>query len=103
MALINIYKYIQYSASNIDIFFICVDSESVLYALQNWDYKIRRDIFHEAKYLKHCIMSRGIGIEFCWIPSHCGLCWNEISDELAKQGAMKSMSQIYNQPTTFVS
>ena len=40
-------------------------------------------------YLIHCIMYKGIEIEFCWIPSHCGLYWNEISDKLAKQGAMK--------------
>ena len=33
-------------------------------------------------------------IEFCWVPSHCGLYWNEISDKLAKQGAMKNMSEI---------
>ena len=26
--------------------------------------------------------------------SHCGLYWNEISDKLAKQGAMKNMSEI---------
>ena len=39
-------------------------------------------------------MYRGIGIEFCWVPSHCGLYWNEISDKLAKQGAMKNMSEI---------
>ena len=42
-------------------------------------------------------MSRGIGIEFCWIPSHCDLYWNEMSDKLAKQGAVKNMSEIsYN-------
>ena len=42
-------------------------------------------------------MSRGTGIEFCWVPSHCGLYWNEISDKLAKQGATKNMSEIsYN-------
>ena len=39
-------------------------------------------------------MYKGIGIEFCWIPSHCGLYSNEISDKLAKQGAMKNMSEI---------
>ena len=39
-------------------------------------------------------MYKGIGIEFCWVPSHCGLYWNEISDKLAKQGAMKNMSEI---------
>ena len=58
---------------------------------------MRRDIIYEIKYLIHCIMSRGIGIEFCWIPSHCGLYWNEISDKLPKQVAMKNMSEIsYN-------
>ena len=58
---------------------------------------MRRNIVYEVKYLIHCFMSRGIGIEFCWIPSHCGLYWNEMSDKLAKQGAMKNMSEIsYN-------
>ena len=41
---------------------------------------MRRDTVHEVKYLIYCIMSRGIGIEFCWAPFHCGLYWNEISD-----------------------
>ena len=39
-------------------------------------------------------MYRGIGIAFCWVPSHCGFYWNEVSDKLAKQGAMKNMSEI---------
>ena len=55
---------------------------------------MRGDIFYEVKYLIHCIMYKGIGIEFCWVPSHFGLYWNEISDKLAKQGAMKNMSEI---------
>ena len=38
-------------------------------------------------------MYRGIGIEFCWVLSHCGLYWNEVSDKLAKQGAMEVMSE----------
>ena len=50
---------------------------------------MRRDIVYEVKYLIRCIMSRGIGIAFCLVPSHCGLYWNEISDKLAKQGEMK--------------
>ena len=54
---------------------------------------MRGDILYEVKYLIHCIMYRDIGIEFCWVPSHCGLYWNEISDKLAKQGAMKNMSE----------
>ena len=75
-------------------FWIRVDSKSVLYALKNWDCKMRGDILYEVKYLIHCIMYRGIGIEFCWVPSHCGLYWNEMSDKLAKEGAMKNMSEI---------
>ena len=39
-------------------------------------------------------MYKGFGIEFCWVPSYCALYCNEISDELAKQGAMKNMSEI---------
>ena len=84
----------QYSVSIIFLFFlflICVDSKSVLYALTNWDCKMRGDIFYEVKYLIHCIMYRGIGIEFCWVQSHCGFYWNETSDKLAKQVAMKNM------------
>ena len=58
---------------------------------------MRGDIFYEAKYLTHCIMYRGIETELRWVPSHCGLYWNEVSDKLAKQGAMKTMSEIsYN-------
>ena len=72
-------------------FVICVDSKSVLCALKNWNCKMRGDIFYEVKYLIYCIMYKGIGIEFCWVSSHCGLDWNEISDKLAKQGAMKNI------------
>ena len=45
-------------------FVICVDSKSVLCALNNWNCKMRGDIFYEVKYLIHCIMYKGIGIEF---------------------------------------
>ena len=38
---------------------------------------MRTDIFYEVMYFMHCTMSRGIGIQFCWVPSHCGLYWNE--------------------------
>ena len=83
----------QYSVSNINLL-ICVDSKSVLCALKNWNCKMRWDIFYEVKYLIHCIMYKSTGIEFCWVPCHCGLYWNEIADKLAKQGAMKNMSEI---------
>ena len=73
-------------------FVICVDLKSVLCALKNWNCKIRGDIFYEVKYLIHCIMYKGIGNEFYWVPFHCGLYRNEISDKLDKQCAMKNMS-----------
>ena len=58
---------------------------------------MRRDIINEIKYLIRCIISKVVGIEFCWVPSHCGLYWNEILDKSAKQGATKNMSEIsYN-------
>ena len=50
---------------------------------------------YEIRCLMHCILSRGTGIECCWVPSHCGLHWNEISGRLTKQGAIKKkVSQI---------
>ena len=73
--------------------FICVDSKLVLYALENWDCKMRGNILYEVKYLIHCIMYKGFGIEFCWVPSHCGHYWNEMPDQLAKQCVMKNMSE----------
>ena len=36
-------------------------------------------------------MYRGIGIEF--LGGRCGLYWNEMSDNLAKHGAMKNTSE----------
>ena len=59
------------------------------------------DIFYEIKYLIHCIMYRDIGIAFCWVPSHCGHYWNEISEKLAKQGAMKKCLKYH--PITYYS
>ena len=50
---------------------------------------MRRDIVYEVKYLIHCIMYKGIGIEFYWVPSHCGLYWNEISDKLEFNSLLK--------------
>ena len=73
-------------------FLICVDSKSVLYALQNWDCKVRKDIVYEVKYLIHYIMSRGIGIEFCWVPSYWGIYWNEIWGKLAEHGTVTLVS-----------
>ena len=47
------------------------------------------DVVYEVRSLMPCILSRGTGIGCCWVPSHCGLHWNDISDTLTKQGAIK--------------
>ena len=72
----------------------CVDSVSVLRALNNWNSRVRRDLIFEIKHLIHCISSKSIGINFCWVPSHCGFYWNEVADNLAKQGALRSEKSI---------
>jgi hypothetical protein len=36
----------------------------------------------------------GIGITFCWVPSHCGIIGNEMCDRLAKSGALNSVYSI---------
>ena len=74
----------------------CVDSKSVLLAMKHWHCKVRNDIIFEIKFLIHCIMSKGIGVHFCWIPSHCGLHWNELTDHLAKRGASEYNTEILN-------
>jgi ribonuclease HI len=75
---------------------ICVDSISVLKSIQNWNCKIRTEMIFDIKYLIHEIRTAGIGIDFCWVPSHCGIFGNEIADRLAKQGAMKNVNEIEN-------
>ena len=72
---------------------LCVDSKSVLYSLQDWDSKIRKDLLFDIRHMIHYIMSRGTGITFCWVPSHCGIYWNERADKLAKQGAMRQLPE----------
>ena len=51
-------------------------------------------MIYEIKFLIHCIRSKGILLDFSWIPSHCGLYWNESVDSLAKQGASEKHSEL---------
>ena len=53
---------------------------------------MRGNIFYEVKYLYIVSCIGVLGLSF--VLSHCGLYWNEISDKLAKQGAVKNMSDI---------
>jgi hypothetical protein len=34
-------------------------------------------------------MVQGIGVNFCWVPSHCGISSNETADLLARRGALQ--------------
>jgi ribonuclease HI len=68
----------------------CVDSKSVLYALQSWSCKNRSDLIFDIKLLISHISMRGSEISFCWIPSHCNIIYNDVADRLAKCGASNS-------------
>ena len=35
----------------------------------------------------HLLRLRNLGIVLCWVPSHCGIYWNDYVDKLAKRGA----------------
>ena len=86
-AILMALNYINSLSYDIYNILLCVDSKSVLRSLKQTENVIRNDIICEIKHLIHCISSSGVGINFCWVPSHCGLYWNEVSDKLAKDGA----------------
>ena len=86
---------IEHSLSPFCILF-CVDSKSVLHALQNDYSKVRPDIVLEIHHLVHVITINGIGIDFCWVPSHCGLYWNEVVDKLARNAAVDKVEISHN-------
>ena len=49
-------------------------------------------IIYEIKHFVHCLLTKGTGVIFCWIPSHCGLTFNERwADRAAKQEAINNM------------
>ena len=72
---------------------ICVDSKSVLCSLQNWDVHTRKDLIFEIKLMIHSIIARGMSVDFCWIPSHCGIYGNDQADQLAKEGALRKKQE----------
>ena len=76
----------------------CVDSQSVLQSLSSSDPKERSDIIFEIKHYINCLMSNGTIINFCWVPSHCGLRYNEYADYAAKRGANNIDSQFIDVP-----
>ena len=73
---------------------ICVDSQSVLSAIQSSQNKIRPNLIFEIKHHIHCLTLRGSVIQFCWVPSHCGIYGNEWVDRAAKQSAKNNSNCI---------
>ena len=72
-----------------DIFsvLLCVDSKSVLQSLSSSNSKERNELTFEIKHIINTLISRGTLVNFCWVPSHCGILFNDWADKLAKQGA----------------
>ena len=65
----------------------CVDSKSVLYAINSLSLRVRSEMIIEISHLIHLLSIRGSDITFCWIPSHCGFYYNQKVDQAAKNGA----------------
>ena len=69
---------------------ICVDSKSVLMALQSNKNKTRPEMILEINLLANSLLLKGTNLSFCWIPSHCGIFGNDWVDRAAKKGAKNS-------------
>ena len=65
----------------------CVDSKSVLQTLNSSNANTRAEMVLEIKHLVHYLILRGTDINFCWVPSHCGIFANDWVDREAKKGA----------------
>ena len=77
---------------NINCIVFCVDSKSVLQAIENNTRKERNDLIIEIEILIHSLMINGTDIAFFWIPSHCGILFNDWADRLAKRGSKNEKS-----------
>ena len=75
---------------------ICVDSQSVLQSLKNNNPNERPEIIFEIQYNINTLINKGTIVTFCWVPSHCGLKYNEWADQAAKQGAKNVYSTEIN-------
>ena len=68
----------------------CVDSKSVLQALELSKLQTRSEMILEITHLINSLCLRGIDITFCWIPSHSFFHYNDMVDRAAKRGAKSS-------------
>ena len=83
-------EYISYLPLAIFRIVLLVDSMSALRSLDSFNPNSRPDLIYEIYYLLYCLSLKGITIDFCWIPSHCGIQGNEMADRAAKRGAKRS-------------
>ena len=67
-----------------------VDSKSVLQSLDYVKTNTRPDLVYEIFYLLYCLSVKGTVVDFCWVPSHCGIKGNEMADRAARRGAKRS-------------
>ena len=75
---------------NIFQILFCVDSKSVLQALELSKLQTRSEMILEINHLIHNLSLRGTDITFCWIPSHSSFRYNDKVDRAAKRGANNS-------------
>lgn len=85
--LMALYRILDLNINFFNIVF-CVDSKSVLQALDSFNCKERIDIIIEIRHLIHSLIVNGTYISFCWIPSHSGFFYNDLVDQTAKRGAL---------------
>ena len=75
-------KYIiEHQFKKTDILF-CVDSKSVIQAIETDKKNHRGQIIAEIKLFLHDLLTKGFKIVFFWIPSHCSIMGNESADIL---------------------
>ena len=51
-------------------------------------------MIYEICHLVHVLTIKGTIITFCWVPSHCGLIYNDWADRAAKSGALCSRNSV---------
>ena len=77
---------------------LCVDSQSVLQSLNSNNPKERQEIIYEIKHNISILIHNGSNVQFCWVPSHCGLLQNDYADFAAKRGAKNVKSDTIEIP-----
>ena len=77
---------------------LCVDSQSVLQSLNSNNPKERQEIIYEIKHNISILINNGSNVQFCWVPSHCGLLQNDYADFAAKRGAKNVKSDTIDIP-----